>query len=308
MARVIGVKSKPDKSPTKKRRDVADFKADLAAKKQTEAPTEANASIEFHPIADLFPLLEGDPFDELVNDVRTNGLIHPIIKLDGKILDGRNRHRACLASGVAPVFQNFSGTDPVAYVLSANIHRRHLTNEQRLRLVDEVIKAKPNLSDRQIAKETKVSPTTASKRRKKLESTGQVSTVDTSLGADGKEQPRRKSKSSPALSPSSGEQQSNDIRAKFTAVNGSPRDEDRPNTESTLEPSAPSPRVTGSATTSAVEVAVRLLIDLLAQGTKADPTNVAELLKKKLRPEQIDPLISWLGQLGKAAAVTGAAS
>jgi hypothetical protein len=294
--------------PTKKRRDVNDFKADLAAKKQAEAPTEANSSIEFHPIADWFPLLEGETFDELVRDVSTNGLIHPIIKFEGKILDGRNRYRACLASGVAPIFQNFSGTDPVAYVLSANIHRRHLTNEQRLRLVDEVIKAKPDLSSRQVAKQTKVSTTTAVKRRKKLEASGDVSTVDTSTDTKGRKQPRRKStaaKSKPTAEPAS------DIRSKCTVRNGQSRDEAHvlrlvamdPPPDPLIKPTAPS--CSGSSTTSAAETAVRILIELLAHGIKADPEKVAELLREK-KAEQIDPLIDWLKQLGTAVATGGA--
>ena len=69
-----------------------------------------------------------------------------------------------------------------------------------------------------------------------------------------------------------------------------------------------SSRGAGSSTTSATEIAVRLLIDLLAQGTKADPAKIAELLREKLRPEQIDSLIGWLERLGKAAAITGVAS
>ncbi|WP_374356448.1 hypothetical protein [Thermomonas sp.] len=55
---------------------------------------------------------------------------HPIVLLDGKILDGRHRYRGCLDVGVEPRFTDFTGDDPVAYVTSENAARRHLTPSQ----------------------------------------------------------------------------------------------------------------------------------------------------------------------------------
>jgi hypothetical protein len=54
----------------------------------------------WHPAAELFPLLKGDKFDDLVNDIRTHGLQQPIVLYQGKILDGRNREMACIAAKV----------------------------------------------------------------------------------------------------------------------------------------------------------------------------------------------------------------
>jgi N6-adenosine-specific RNA methylase IME4/ParB-like chromosome segregation protein Spo0J len=89
------------------------------------------AEIEFHPLANLFPLMEGKDFTALVADIRENGLHEPIALYDGKILDGRNRYHACLKAGIEPTFTAYTGDDPVAYVVSLNLHRRHLSESQR---------------------------------------------------------------------------------------------------------------------------------------------------------------------------------
>jgi ParB-like chromosome segregation protein Spo0J len=87
---------------------------------------------EIHPVADLFPLIEGDEFDQLVDSVATAGLMHPLV-LDpaGVLLDGRNRLRACEKAGVAPRFVVYEGDDITDYVVRVNIQRRHLTPGQR---------------------------------------------------------------------------------------------------------------------------------------------------------------------------------
>jgi len=88
-------------------------------------------SLPFHPLADLFPLIEGAEFDDLVTSIKENGQREPIVLLDGSILDGRNRYRACLAAGVEPITKIFDGTDPVRFVVDVNVRRRHLNESQR---------------------------------------------------------------------------------------------------------------------------------------------------------------------------------
>ena len=46
-----------------------------------------------------------------------------------------------------------SGTDPYAFVISANIYRRHLTAEQKRDLIAKLLKADPSKSDRQIGRD-----------------------------------------------------------------------------------------------------------------------------------------------------------
>jgi ParB-like chromosome segregation protein Spo0J len=89
---------------------------------------------EFHAISNIFPMMEGDDFDDLVADIKANGLLEPIwLHPDGRIIDGRNRYRACQEAGIEPQFQEWEpdGRSLATFVLSKNIHRRQLTSSQR---------------------------------------------------------------------------------------------------------------------------------------------------------------------------------
>lgn len=93
------------------------------------------AQHELHPLCTLFPRMAGGEFDALVADIKANGLNHPIILHDGMILDGGNRYRACVEAGVEPKFRKFDGASVVSFVLSANLHRRHMTPGQQAAIV-----------------------------------------------------------------------------------------------------------------------------------------------------------------------------
>jgi hypothetical protein len=159
-----------------------------------------------HPAADLFPMMGDAELDELAADIAKNGVRQPIVWHGNQLLDGRNRvaavHRIpdekrraeivaewqngknCVIYGMLP--------DPIGYVISANIHRRHLTAEQKRGLIEKLLKAQPEKSDRQIAATVKASPTTIGTVRAALEETGDVSKLDTRTDAVGRQQPARK--------------------------------------------------------------------------------------------------------------------
>ena len=89
-------------------------------------------------------------------------------------------------------------TDPYTYVISANIQRRHLTSEQKRELIEKLLKAKPEQSNNQIAKQVKVNDKTVAKVRTGLEATSEIPKLKKTIGKDGKERPARKS---PAAKP-----------------------------------------------------------------------------------------------------------
>jgi ParB-like chromosome segregation protein Spo0J len=140
----------------------------------------------------MFPLMEGEEFAALVADIKANGLIEPIVMIDDMIIDGRNRYRACLAAGVPVTTVKRDIDDPAAYVVSANIHRRHLTAKQTRELIAKLLKATPEKSNRQIAATVKASPTTVGTVRAKMEATGNVSKLDTRTDTKGRKQPAKK--------------------------------------------------------------------------------------------------------------------
>jgi N6-adenosine-specific RNA methylase IME4 len=98
----------------------------------------------FHAFAEIFPLLDAAELDDLAGDIKEHGLRDKIVLLDDQILDGRNRYRAALQAGLISedegiedrptIFERFQREiegDPLAYVISHNLKRRHLNDDQR---------------------------------------------------------------------------------------------------------------------------------------------------------------------------------
>ena len=182
--------------------------------------------LKIHPAADLFPLLSEPELKELAEDIKANGLRAPIVGWNSNegqfLLDGRNRLDALAQLGLlyetedhhvgvkkwdgkqwtdrpggrlgyAPgcEFHPYHG-DPYAIALSLNVHRRHLTTEQKRELIAKVLKAKPELSDRQIGKMAKVDGKTVAAVRTQKESRAEIPHVETRTDSKGRQQPSTK--------------------------------------------------------------------------------------------------------------------
>jgi hypothetical protein len=89
-----------------------------------------------HPLSAAFPAMSDDDFQALKDDIEANGQRDPIVVLDGMVLDGWHRFQACTALLLDPVLAEFpEDEDPVAFVKSKNLQRRHLTAAQRVAAV-----------------------------------------------------------------------------------------------------------------------------------------------------------------------------
>lgn len=88
-----------------------------------------------HPVAEIFPGMSEVEFRGLVEDVREHGQREPIVLVGDRVLDGRHRLRACAELGLVPSVCQYTGeTDTESltrYVVSLNLHRRHLNESQR---------------------------------------------------------------------------------------------------------------------------------------------------------------------------------
>jgi hypothetical protein len=138
-----------------------------------------NPVYPIHPAAEIFPIMGDKEFAEFKKDVETYGVKEFGTLYRGAVLDGRNRYKACQELGIEMTFceidedENF---DPIAYVLSHNLHRRHLNAGQRADVADKIatmrqgtrtdIGSKDTKSITDAAEQMKVSPASVKRRRK----------------------------------------------------------------------------------------------------------------------------------------------
>jgi ParB-like chromosome segregation protein Spo0J len=89
--------------------------------------------LPFHPVTEIFPAMDPSAFDTLVEDIAQHGQKEPILVLDGQVIDGRHRIQACQQLGREPLIREIQADegDPLALVISLNLHRRHLSESQR---------------------------------------------------------------------------------------------------------------------------------------------------------------------------------
>jgi hypothetical protein len=181
--------------------------------------------ITVHPAADLFPMMSEAELRDLAQDIKQHGLKNDIVIYSKGsklwLLDGRNRLDAMEANGSHLVnddgtfnysqvtfnhrlryeYQYEGKIDPYAYVISANIHRRHLTAEQKQKLLDKLLTLDPSKSDRAIAKAAKVDKNTVAKVRKEKEGRGEIHHVAKRTDTKGRKQPAIKKKVAPKVEP-----------------------------------------------------------------------------------------------------------
>jgi len=95
--------------------------------------------LPLHPLCTLFPAMDSETFRAFVADIADNGLREPIVTLEGQVLDGRNRQAACAELGLVADLVEYDGADPLAFVLSKNLARRHLDASQRAMIAARLV-------------------------------------------------------------------------------------------------------------------------------------------------------------------------
>jgi hypothetical protein len=88
-------------------------------------------NLQAHRLALLFPEIPPDEFQAMVADIKAGGLLEPIWLYEGKVLDGWHRYKAAKKAGIVPKTREWRGKDPLTFVVSMNVMRRHLDAGQR---------------------------------------------------------------------------------------------------------------------------------------------------------------------------------
>ena len=143
----------------------------------------------------VMPDLSADEYKELKEDIDARGVMIPIEYDEyGNVLDGHHRLKICNELGITiyprVIRAGMSEPEKRAHARKLNMARRHLTQEQRRRMIQEQLAETPEISDRQIATGLGVDHKTVSTQRVNLESTGEIPQLKTTIGADGRERPR----------------------------------------------------------------------------------------------------------------------
>lgn len=144
----------------------------------------------------IMPSLTAEEYAELKADIEKRGVMVPI-EFDeiGNVLDGYHRLQICEELGIKDypkvIRVGMTEAEKLTHARKLNLARRHLTTIQKQELIKAQLRETPERSDRQIARDLGVHQSTVGTQRKKLEQSGQVSKLDTSIGADGKEYPRK---------------------------------------------------------------------------------------------------------------------
>lgn len=131
----------------------------MSTKNQGKSSTEIT-DYPAHPFADAFERLSEPEFEELKQDIAKNGQLNPVAIWKGVLLDGRNRMAACLQLGKKPLVRELpESTNPIEFILSQNIYRRHLSTGARAMFIIEAMKLNgKKLSEAKKSAKAEVSP------------------------------------------------------------------------------------------------------------------------------------------------------
>jgi DNA-binding CsgD family transcriptional regulator len=145
--------------------------------------------MKWHPFAEKFPLLEGEEREALKESIRsTKGIdAQPILyRMKGAVmegLDGRNRYEICRELRIKPKMKrvHVKDEDVAEFILRLNVHRRHMTREQRQQIVAEL--RSQGKTTRQIAEALNVNQGTVVRDLGSVDARASTETV---VGSDGK--------------------------------------------------------------------------------------------------------------------------
>ena len=96
--------------------------------------------LEVSPYLECVPEMPEELFQQLKEDIGGLAVINPIILLEGDILDGRARYRACQELGIECPVRSVENMSPADCVRSMNVYRRHLTEDQRQAVKSDLIR------------------------------------------------------------------------------------------------------------------------------------------------------------------------
>lgn len=161
--------------------------------------------LKIHPAAEMFPMMSDAELVELGENIKAHGLREaPVLWKENHasselfLLDGRNRLDAMELIGGRQLAKSVGlrsaavqervivGGDPLAFVVSANLHRRHLTAEQKREVIAALLKAMPEKSNKSIGDTVKSDDKTVASVRRRLEATSEIPKLDRTVGKDGK--------------------------------------------------------------------------------------------------------------------------
>ena len=97
--------------------------------------------IKIHPACDLFPPMSEEDYQELKADIAANGVQESVTFWRGQLIDGRHRVRAMQELGINVGYHSseiYESADPLAFAISVNLKRRHLTTSQRAMVANKL--------------------------------------------------------------------------------------------------------------------------------------------------------------------------